>query len=74
MLLDKKYFFQEKLARKAIAEFIGTVTPVLSGCGSAVIVGSAVGATTVVSIRNAAASVPGAFIAFDCIARATSAR
>jgi aquaporin Z len=47
MLLYKKYSFQEKLMKKAIAEFIGTFTLVLLGCGSAVIAGPAVGATTV---------------------------
>ena len=33
--------------KKAVAEFIGTFTLVLFGCGAAVIAGPAVGATTV---------------------------
>jgi|OpeIllAssembly_1097287.scaffolds.fasta_scaffold151821_1 aquaporin Z len=37
----------EEEVKKAVAEFIGTFTLVLFGCGSAVIAGPAVGATTV---------------------------
>jgi aquaporin Z len=37
----------EEEVKKAVAEFIGTFTLVLLGCGSAVIAGPAVGATTV---------------------------
>ena len=37
----------EEEVKKAVAEFVGTFTLVLFGCGSAVIAGPAVGATTV---------------------------
>jgi aquaporin Z len=40
-------YFLGKSMKKAIAEFIGTFTLVLLGCGAAVIAGPAVGATTV---------------------------